>query len=1064
MDVTQFILWAFLPNLITSLLLKQIHGFAYRGSSPPAPNHPKYRSHYKVVFTTVIVSYLLYTIIQSERNLPENFYHVLQLSPTSFDQKGLRANYKTLSLQFHPDKAQSYGPDLAAMYEARYLKVRQAYEILKDPVMKAVYDKLGPSMMDCTRCKRERDFIMFGLTGYFSFYFGTGVVLMIFTVLGKGEFGRYWRYVTFGMMACLEAALLFNSFDPFAYLLTWRTSSEKVQVMHQVFIAVSIAVSQIGPVVWPEERNDLGNLLGELDQLTQLNLNESALQFRSACDPFARDPAQTTLLQRKIEKLTLKERLREIIPVKQAEVKDIRAKYGDKVLGQTTVDMAYGGMRGIKGLIWETSVLDAEEGIRFRGLTIPECQKLLPSADGGEQPLPEALFWLLVTGEVPTKEQIKVLSADWAARSAIPSYVEDIIDRCPNTLHPMSQFSLAVTALQHESSFAKAYQNGVPKSQYWDYAYEDASDLIAKLPLVAARIYRNVFKDGKLGQIDPKLDYSANFSRLLGYNDPTFIELMRLYLTIHSDHEGGNVRFVKVALLLGLHTSNWHYHSAHTTHLVGSALSDPYLSFAAGLNGLAGPLHGLANQEVLRWTMKLQSEVGVGASDDAIKDYIWKTLKSGQVVPGFGHAVLRKTDPRYTSQREFALKHLPTDPMFKLVSQLYNIIPGVLTEHGKTKNPWPNVDAHSGVLLQHFGFTEQEYYTVLFGVSRALGVMAGLIWDRALGLPIERPKSYSSDAIRAMFEKNSILIKKTLILHYLAFSINKRTNEIVAIKVLDLDTDDDEIGDVQKEISVLSRCDSEHITRYHGSYLIGTKLWIVMDFAAGGSLRNILKSGPIDEKYIAVIAREVLMALVYLHKSAKIIHRDIKAANILLTSNGKVKLCDFGVAGQVSMNSLRRHSFVGTPYWMAPEIIKRAQYDFKRPTADELLGKRFIKTAPKGTDILMDLLKRHDNWRVDHPDNQFNTLGKDDDFSDVEVGDDEEWIFETLKSRSSIRRLSLMRNSAMGVPSVVAMAEMTEETGVVVADNGGTVNASIEETQVLEDTDTATIKSWKVEN
>ncbi|KAJ3114582.1 citrate (Si)-synthase [Phlyctochytrium bullatum] len=431
---------------------------------------------------------------------------------------------------------------------------------------------------------------------------------------------------------------------------------------------------------------------------------------------------------------TLKERLRELIPVKQAEVKEIRQKYGDKVLGNVTVDMAYGGMRGVKGLIWETSVLDAEEGIRFRGYTIPDCQKLLPAAEGGEQPLPEGLFWLLVTGEVPTSEQVKALSADWAARSAIPSFVEDILDRCPNTLHPMSQFSLAVTALQHESSFAKAYQDGVPKSQYWDYAFEDANDLIAKLPLVAARIYRNVFKDGKVGQIDPKLDYSANFSKLLGYNDPKFIELMRLYLTIHSDHEGGNV-------------------SAHTTHLVGSALSDPYLSFAAGLDGLAGPLHGLANQEVLRWILKLQAEVGVGASDEAIKDYIWKTLKSGQVVPGYGHAVLRKTDPRYSAQREFALKHLPTDPMFKLVSQLYNIVPGVLTEHGKTKNPWPNVDAHSGVLLQHYGFTEQEYYTVLFGVSRALGVMAGLVWARALGFPIERPKSYSSEAIRAIFEK-----------------------------------------------------------------------------------------------------------------------------------------------------------------------------------------------------------------------------------------------------------------------------------------------------------------------
>ncbi|RKP40225.1 citrate synthase [Dimargaris cristalligena] len=431
----------------------------------------------------------------------------------------------------------------------------------------------------------------------------------------------------------------------------------------------------------------------------------------------------------------LKERLSELIPAKQEEVKAVKKAHGSKPLGEVTVDMAYGGMRGIKGMIWEGSVLDAEEGIRFRGLTIPECQKVLPAAEGGDEPLPESLFWLLVTGEVPSPEQVKLLSAEWAARSAIPSFVEELIDRCPSTLHPMSQFSLAVTALQHESQFAKAYQQGIHKSKYWEYTYEDSMDLIAKLPNIAGRIYRNVYKDGKLPAINPNLDYGANLANLLDFGDKKqFVELMRLYLTIHSDHEGGNV-------------------SAHATHLVGSALSDPYLSFAAGLNGLAGPLHGLANQEVLRWTMKMRDELGSAeVSDETIKEYVWKTLRSGQVVPGYGHAVLRKTDPRYTCQREFALKHLPTDPMFKLVSQLYNIVPGVLTEQGKTKNPWPNVDAHSGVLPQHYGLVEQDYYTVLFGVSRSLGVLSQLIWDRALGMPLERPKSLSTQIVKKMFE------------------------------------------------------------------------------------------------------------------------------------------------------------------------------------------------------------------------------------------------------------------------------------------------------------------------
>ncbi|KAI9295888.1 citrate synthase [Neoconidiobolus thromboides FSU 785] len=432
----------------------------------------------------------------------------------------------------------------------------------------------------------------------------------------------------------------------------------------------------------------------------------------------------------------LKDRLAEIIPEKQAEVKHVKAEYGSKSLGEVTVDMAYGGMRGIKGMIWEGSVLDAEEGIRFRGYTIPECQQKLPAAEGGSEPLPESLFWLLLTGEVPTASQTRALSKEWAARSEIPKFVEELIDSLPKTLHPMSQFSLAITALQHDSKFAKAYQQGIHKSKYWDFAYEDSMDLIAKLPNVAGRIYQNVYKNGKLAEIDLDADYGHNLAKLLGFSqNKDFVELMRLYLTIHSDHEGGNV-------------------SAHTTHLVGSALSDPYLSFASGLNGLAGPLHGLANQEVLRWTQKMQAQVGNDASDETIKDYIWSTLKSGQVVPGYGHAVLRKTDPRYTCQREFALKHLPEDPMFQLVSKLYNLVPGILTEHGKTKNPWPNVDAHSGVLLQHYGLVEQDYYTVLFGVSRALGVLSQLIWDRALGLPLERPKSLSTEALLKLVKKN----------------------------------------------------------------------------------------------------------------------------------------------------------------------------------------------------------------------------------------------------------------------------------------------------------------------
>ncbi|KAI6220190.1 putative citrate synthase, mitochondrial [Aphelenchoides besseyi] len=428
----------------------------------------------------------------------------------------------------------------------------------------------------------------------------------------------------------------------------------------------------------------------------------------------------------------LKEVLSRKIPAHNKEVVDFRKQHGSDVIQKITVDMVYGGMRSMKGMVTETSVLDPEEGIRFRGYSIPECQEHLPKASNGQEPLPEAIWWLLCTGDIPDQKQVQAISKEWANRASLPQYVVQMLDNFPTHLHPMSQFTAAIAALQSESKFAEAYAKGVHKSTYWEYTYEDAMNLLAKLPSIAATIYKNLYRDGtQVAAIDPEKDWSANFSAMLGYDDPTFTELMRLYLVIHSDHEGGNV-------------------SAHTSHLVGSALSDAYLSFAAAMAGLAGPLHGLANQEVLIFLKKLIADVGDDYTEDKLKDWIWNHLKGGQVVPGYGHAVLRKTDPRYTCQREFALKHMPKDKMFKLVSDVYKVTPDILLEQGKAKNPWPNVDAHSGVLLQHYGLKEMNYYTVLFGVSRALGCLSQLIWARGMGLPLERPKSHSTEGLKKL--------------------------------------------------------------------------------------------------------------------------------------------------------------------------------------------------------------------------------------------------------------------------------------------------------------------------
>eukprot|EP00040_Diaphanoeca_grandis_P004254 m.27788 g.27788 ORF g.27788 m.27788 type:complete len:465 (+) comp15809_c0_seq1:70-1464(+) len=432
-----------------------------------------------------------------------------------------------------------------------------------------------------------------------------------------------------------------------------------------------------------------------------------------------------------IEPCGLKERLAEIIPAKVAEVKEFRAAHGSDSLGEVTVDMAYGGMRGIKGMVTETSVLDAGEGIRYRGLTLFDCKEQLPPAPGGKQMTPEGVFWLLLTGEVPTADQSQALSREWAARAAIPTHVEDMINAFPSHLHPMSQFSAAVVACNSESLFAKEYAAGIPKTDYWMPTYEDSMNLIAKLPTIAAMIYKNVFKDGVVPAIQLDQDYSFNYANQLGFGEnKDFVELMRLYLAIHADHEGGNV-------------------SAHTCHLVGSALSDPYLSFASALNGLAGPLHGLANQEVLIFIRNAVEEMGTETpTDEQLVDFTWSLLNSKRVVPGYGHAVLRVPDPRFVCQQQFAEEYIKNDNLVNLVHQIFRVVPNVLLEHGKAKNPWPNVDSHSGVLLCHYGLTEMNYYTVLFGVSRAIGVLASLTWDRAYGLALERPKSMSTEGLK----------------------------------------------------------------------------------------------------------------------------------------------------------------------------------------------------------------------------------------------------------------------------------------------------------------------------
>jgi len=422
----------------------------------------------------------------------------------------------------------------------------------------------------------------------------------------------------------------------------------------------------------------------------------------------------------------LKEKFREKSMALATDTKAKLKEFGGLKVDEVTLKQVFGGMRGVKSMIWETSQLDPVDGIRFRGYSIPELKEKLPKIEGGKEPLPEGLFWLMLVGEIPTDEEVAWLSKQWQQRSNVPKHVFEVLDSFPVTAHPMSQLTAAIIAMGTGSCFSRRYAEGMSKSEYWDPTYEDTMNLIARLPRVAAYIYRRSYHNGEHITPDLSLDWAANFAHMLGISDnPDFKSLMRLYLTIHADHEGGNA-------------------SAHATHLVGSTLSDVYFSLAGGMSALAGPLHGLANQEVIKWIFKMVDALGTSKpTKEQIADYVNSTLAAGKVIPGYGHAVLRQPDPRFTAQKVFAEEYIKDDDIVNIVWKIFDVVPGILGSLGKVKNPWPNVDSHSGALLVHYGMKEYSFYTVLFGVSRAMGVLASTCWSRALGMPLERPKSHT---------------------------------------------------------------------------------------------------------------------------------------------------------------------------------------------------------------------------------------------------------------------------------------------------------------------------------
>lgn len=417
----------------------------------------------------------------------------------------------------------------------------------------------------------------------------------------------------------------------------------------------------------------------------------------------------------------LKNTLSQKIPDWRYDAKKLIEDKGNQVIGEVSLSQVYGGMRGIKGLVCDTSSVSPDTGLIIRGIPLLEITDILP----------EEVFHLLLTGDLPNDDQLKDIQDQLKKHEEVPDYVWDVLKAMPKDSHPMAMFNTAILVMEKESMFHQQYDKGLKKNQYWESILDDGIRLVAKLPNIGAGIYRMRFDKGERIAPDASLDWGANFAHMLGLPDPdgNLKKLMQLYLMLHCDHEGGNV-------------------SAFSALTVASALSDPYYAVSAGLNGLAGPLHGLANQECLHFVLDIKDHFGGSPSVEELKEFCWDRLHSGRVIPGYGHAVLRCPDPRYTAFMAFGKEHIQYDDVFDIVKNLFDVVPPVLKEQGKAKNPWPNVDAASGALLYHYGLTEFSFYTVLFSISRAMGMVSQMVVNRALGIPITRPKSVTIDWLK----------------------------------------------------------------------------------------------------------------------------------------------------------------------------------------------------------------------------------------------------------------------------------------------------------------------------
>lgn len=365
------------------------------------------------------------------------------------------------------------------------------------------------------------------------------------------------------------------------------------------------------------------------------------------------------------------------------------------------------GLRGYPVGYCTTSTVDPNKGLYYAGHPLSEIDHWNP----------EEVIYLIYKGKEGSPDEVKQFSKELHLRALCSKELIHAIEHLPRNIHPMKLFSIALL-------LAGGFEG---KNDY----REDALQLIAKIPEIAATVINHHAGWGKGHPSKPSLGYMENFTQMLNLpqkNQEKLTHIFRLFNILHYDHGGGNL-------------------SAFVGKAIGSGLEDLYGAMAGAMCALAGPRHGKANQDSLVFVQNLSNEMGDTISEERLESLLRHKLANQELIFGFGHAVLRVEDPRATLLYSEAEKLYPSDPLVKMALALRKVGPKILKENPKISNPYPNVDAISGVILKAAGFPYPEYYTVLFGLARVVGISRQIVYDRleareGKGTPIIRPKYF----------------------------------------------------------------------------------------------------------------------------------------------------------------------------------------------------------------------------------------------------------------------------------------------------------------------------------